>query len=174
MIYPVPLPIHLSIHFVLALLVGYLAYRRTKLFWLSMIAGVLGGFLIDVDHILEYIIVFHRFSFFGFTKGWQFLWSGRSYLIFHAWEYLPILLGAAYLLRRRRKVAIFIAVLAIAGFVHLVSDVFINQYPVKFYSITYRLSRDFQASELLPERNLLKNQAEYQEWYPEMAREAGK
>ena len=169
-----PLPLHLFIHFALAVLVGYLAYRRTKLFWLSIIAGVLGGFLIDVDHILEYIFVFHRFSMFGFVKGWQFLWSGKAYLIFHAWEYLPILLGAAYLLRRWRKISIFIAVLAVAGFVHLTSDVFINQYPVKFYSLNYRLAHNFQGIELLPGSNLVKNQADYQLWYPQMAKEANR
>ncbi|MFZ4648251.1 MAG: hypothetical protein ACOYMB_01295 [Patescibacteria group bacterium] len=169
-----PLWLHLSIHFLLAVLVGWIFWRASKFRCLSFIAAIMGGFLIDVDHIIEYIIVFHRFSFYGFINGWQFLWSGKSYLIFHAWEFLPILLLLAYLLRRRQKIAIFLAVLAAAGAVHLATDCLINRYPLEFYSLDHRLLHRFSAQELIPAQNMELNQWYYQKWFGEMEREAVK
>ncbi len=167
-----PLYLHLSIHFLLAVLVGWIFWHASKFAWLSFVAAIMGGFFIDVDHIIEYIMVFHKFSFVGFFNGWQFLWSGKNYLIFHGWEYLPILLLLAYLLRRRQKIAVFLAVLAAAGAVHLASDCLINRYPPEFYSLNYRLSRNFSAAELIPAQNLEWNNQEYQKWFEEMKREA--
>ncbi|MCX6795261.1 MAG: hypothetical protein NT165_00820 [Candidatus Falkowbacteria bacterium] len=167
-----PLWLHLLTHFLLAVLVAWIFYRASKLRWISFTAAIMGGFFIDVDHIIEYLIVFHRFTLQGFFYGWQFLWSGKSYLIFHAWEYLPILLLLAYFLRHYRKVAIFIAILAGAGAVHLVTDCFINQYPAEFYSINYRLAHNFSAEELVPPKNLILGREEYQKWYPEMKLES--
>jgi hypothetical protein len=169
-----PLWLHLLTHFLLAVLVGLIFWRASKLFWLSLIAAIIGGFLIDVDHLIEYWIVFHRFSWFGFLNGWQFLWSGKNYLIFHAWEYLPILLLGAFLLRRRQKIAVFLAVLAAAGFIHLVTDCFINQYSPKFYSLSYRFVYHFSAQDLLPASNLELNNYYYQKWFGEMEQEINK
>ena len=53
-----PLALHLGIHFALAVLSGYLlgSYFNNKK--LGVIFGILGGFLIDLDHVLEYFLVF--------------------------------------------------------------------------------------------------------------------
>lgn len=166
-----PLWLHLLIHFSFAVFVGWTFYRASKLFWVCFLAGILGGFLIDVDHVIEYFLVFHNFSFLGFINGWQFLWSGKNYLIFHAWEYLPFFLILAYLIRRWQKIAIFLAVFSIAGAVHLASDCLINEYSPRFYSLIYRSSQGFSAEKLLPARNLELNRKEYQKWFEAMKKE---
>ena len=145
----IPLYLHLSIHFSLAVLTGYLAGRYFKNIWLGIIVGIAGGFLIDLDHALEYLLVYNwHFNLGYFFDGRQFLLSEKLRLLFHAWEYVPILLGAAYLFRNHKTVKIILITLALAGTVHLLSDVVINQVPLKFYSLSYRASENFEMKNL--------------------------
>ena len=173
-----PLSLHLSLHFVLAILVALVFWhftgRNKKFLWFFLIAAILGGFLIDVDHAIEYLLVFGRFSLFGFLHGWEFLWSGKNILIFHAWEYVPIFLILAFLLRRYKKISLSLLVFTIAALAHLVSDCFINGFTPEFYSISYRAAHNFSAQEILPARNLQWDQEQYQKWLPEMQREASR
>lgn len=173
-----PLSLHLTIHFLVAVAIGFIFWLATgknkKFLWFCLIAAILGGFLIDVDHIIEYIIVFHRFSLIGFLHGWEFLWSGKNILIFHAWEYVPLFLVLAFLLRRYKKISLSLLVFTIAAFAHLVSDCFINGFTPEFYSITYRASHNFSAQEILPAANLEWDKKQYQKWLPEMEREANR
>lgn len=146
----IPLSLHLSIHFLLALLSGLLAgyYFRERL--VSILAGIAAGFLIDLDHVLEYLLVFKgRFNFQYFFEGRQFLTSEQLNLWFHAWEFVPLLLIIAWLFRRQRVVKIIAITMAFAGAVHLATDVVINQVSPKFYLLGYRASRDFQMKNLM-------------------------
>lgn len=153
-----PLPIHLSIHFLLAVLTGYLFGRYFNRVWLGIIAGVCGGFLIDLDHILEYFLVFGpQFNLFYFLDGRQFLFSGKIHLFFHAWEYAPIFLLIVYFLRRYRTMQVFLLTLTFAALVHISSDCVINNYPPRNYSLLYRYQQRFSAKKLL-------NFAQYQEY----------
>ncbi len=147
------LPIHLSIHFLMAVLSGLaigLYFRKEADWRLGLLAGVLGGFLIDLDHVLEYFFVFGlNFNLNKFLDGYQFLTSDKIFLVFHAHEYFPILLLASYLSRKKKALSIFLLALGFAGFVHLISDSFINNYPLRNYSIIYRASKNFSAPALL-------------------------
>ena len=148
-----PLPLHLSIHFAMAVLSGLaigISFRRFVDWRLGLMAGILGGFLIDLDHVIEYFLVFgSHFNLQYFLEGRQFLISDKVRLVFHAYEYFPLLLVLAYLLRQKKKVAIFLLALAFSGLVHLVSDSFINNYPPRNYSIIYRASKQFSTPDLL-------------------------
>ena len=145
-----PLSIHLSIHFLVAVLVGYSASLYFKKRSITFIAAIIGGFFIDLDHVLEYFLYYGpHFNLNYFLTGREFLLSDKIHLFFHAWEYIPILLLVSYFLRKRRNLAIFVFTLCLAGSFHLVSDVFINKYPFKFYSISYRASQNFLSSNLL-------------------------
>ncbi|MFA6194702.1 MAG: hypothetical protein WC719_03090 [Patescibacteria group bacterium] len=162
----ISLPLHIAIHFIIAVLAGLAVGFYFKKPWLGIIAGVMGGFLIDLDHVLEYFFIFGpHFDLSYFMEGRQFLISNKIILIFHAWEYIPILLGVAWLLRRRKNVSIFLLALTFGGIVHLVSDSFLNNYPPRNYSIVYRASNDFSASVLL--------NSEQQRWYDELRQELG-
>jgi hypothetical protein len=142
--------LHLLIHFILAVLSGYLIGRFFNREKLGIIFGILGGFLIDLDHVLEYFMVFGaRFNIVYFLESRQFLISDKIRLIFHAWEYLPLLLFIAFLFRKKEGVKVALVTLAIAGSIHLVSDVFINNYYFRYYSIVYRYQQDFEAKKLL-------------------------
>lgn len=134
----------------MAVFSGYLVGRYYKNIWLGVLAGFLGGFLIDLDHVLEYFFVFGlTFNFTYFFSGRQFLTSDKVYLIFHAWEWLLVLGGVAYLLRKKLALKVFFLALSLAVLVHLTSDVLINGFPIKFYSIIYRGTHNFSAPALL-------------------------
>ena len=153
-----PLPIHLSIHFLLAVLMGYLVGKKFNKISLGIIAGVSGGFFIDLDHILEYFLVYGpHFNLFYFLDGRQFLLSGQIHLWFHAWEYVPILLLIVWLVRCKKALSVFLLALALGAFVHIGSDCVINNYPPRNYSVTYRYSQNFSAKKLL-------NAPQYQEY----------
>ena len=148
----IPLPLHIFIHFSMAVLTGYFCGKYFKNIFLGIIAGVLGGFLIDFDHILEYLLVYDwHFNLVHFFEGRQFLYSEKIHLWFHAWEYFPLLLLLAYFLRKYKKLKIFLITLAIAGAVHLLSDSVINIVPPKFYTLSYRASQDFSMKNLSSE-----------------------
>lgn len=145
-----PLPLHLSIHFFLALLVGYLVGRYFHKPWAGLIGGLLGGFFIDLDHVLEYFLVFGpHFNLSDFFNGRQFLVSGQIHTWFHAWEYVPILAFIAWAVRRRPVFVAFFLALTIGVFVHLVSDCLINHYPPRNYSLIYRYEVNFAVDKLL-------------------------
>ncbi|MFA5155034.1 MAG: hypothetical protein WC453_01225 [Patescibacteria group bacterium] len=148
--FPLPLPIHLSIHFILAVLVGYLAGKRFNQVKWGIIGGVLGGFFIDLDHVLEYLLVFGpHFNPIYFLEGRQFLTSDQIHIWFHAWEYVPLILLAAWLLRLKKVVAAFLVALTLGGLIHMFSDALINEYPLRNYSLIYRYEQGFSAKKLL-------------------------
>jgi len=154
----IPLPIHLFIHFALAIAVGYVVGRAFKKPELGIMFGILGGFFIDLDHVLEYFLVFGlRFNIFDFLDGRQFLASGLVRSWFHAWEYIPGLLLVAWLVRKNKTAVTVILALTLGGAVHLATDSLINNYPLRNYSLVYRYQVDFQAERLL-------NSEQYQEF----------
>lgn len=146
----IPLYLHLMIHFSLAVLVGFLIGQLCHWRWGGLVGGILGGFLIDLDHVLEYFLVLGwRFNFNDFIDGRQFLISDRVHLYFHAWEYIPLLLLTVYILRKKRALIIILLALTFSGFVHLISDCFINNYPLRNYSIIYRWRSQFAVEHIL-------------------------
>ena len=162
----ISLPLHIAIHFVFAVLAGLVVGFYFKKPWIGIIGGVMGGFLIDLDHVLEYFFIFGpHFNLVYFMEGRQFLISNKILLILHAWEYAVILFAAAWFLRRRRNIYIFLLALACGGMVHLVSDCVLNGYPPRNYSIVYRASQGFSASALL--------NPEQQAWYDQLRQELG-
>ncbi len=154
-----PLSLHLLIHLFLAIIVGYFSGRLFKKPALGILFGIIGGFFIDLDHVLEYFLVFGpHFSLTYFSQGRQFLVSDKVHLFFHAWEYVPLLLISAYLLRKKKIIALILVSLALAGGIHLLSDSIINQEPLKFYTMSYRASVNFSAPRLMSAEAYEKNQ----------------
>jgi hypothetical protein len=162
------LPVHLSIHFLMAVLSGLLiglCFKKEIDWRLALLAGILGGFLIDIDHVLEYFFVFGpTFNLSYFIEGREFLVSDKIRLVFHGFEYFPLLLFFSYLFRRKKNLSIFLLTLAFALFVHLISDSFINNYPPRNYSIIYRASKGFSAPALLSVEQY-SNNLELKAWF---------
>lgn len=142
---------HLLIHFIIAALSGILcSYIFKGPVLLGLLIGIMGGFLIDLDHVLEYFIVFGlKFNISSFFKSHQFLKSDKIYLVFHAFEYFSVLIVLSYFFRHNQFLSFVLITLAMSGLVHLLSDCVINNYPLKNYSIIYRASRNFSALKLL-------------------------
>lgn len=153
-----PLPIHLLIHLTLALLTGYIAGRHFNNIKLGLLCGFLGGFLIDLDHVLEYFLVYgFHFNLIYFFQGRQFLLSDQIHLWFHAWEYVVLFLFLAWIFKKRKIVETVLVTLALAISVHLLSDSLINQCPPKFYSLMYRAENSFSAAKLMRPEDYQKN-----------------
>lgn len=145
-----PLSLHLAIHLYLAILTGYLAGKYFKNILLGIIVGICGGFFIDLDHVLEYFLVFNwQFDLYNFLDGRQFLVSDKIHLWFHAWEYIFILLLLSWFFRNNKILKIILVTLSLAMSVHLLTDTIINKVPLKFYTIIYRANRGFEAINLM-------------------------
>lgn len=153
-----PLSLHIFIHFVLAILIGYLCGRHFKQVSLGVMLGFIGGFLIDLDHVLEYLLFFNwHFDLWGFLAGRQFLLSDQIHLWFHAWEYIIVLLLGAWIFKKYKILELVLFTLAVAMSVHILSDSFINNFPLKYYSLSYRAEMNFAAEKLLSPEEYLKN-----------------
>jgi membrane-bound metal-dependent hydrolase YbcI (DUF457 family) len=153
-----PLPLHLLIHFVLAVLVGFLIGKHCKKVELGIIVALAGGFLIDIDHLLEYFLVFgFNFNLEYFLEGREFLVSNQIHLWFHAWEYVILLLSLAWLFKKSKVLETILVVLAFSIFIHLLTDSLINHYQLKYYSIFYRQELNFAAEKLLSPEEYFKN-----------------
>jgi hypothetical protein len=147
----IPLPRHLSIHFFSSLFVGVIGSFFGGNLLLNVAASLAGGFFIDLDHVLEYFLVYKRFDLKGFFKGKQFLESGRTRLYFHGWEY--ILPGIIIIYWLKSFPLFFFATLCfvLAAVVHLISDCYINSCPWRFYSFLYRRNLGFWTKNLSSE-----------------------
>lgn len=145
-----PLYLHLIIHFFWAISVGLVVGHVCGWKLGGVIGGISGGFFIDLDHVLEYFLVFGwHLNISNFIDGWQFLVSEQVHLYFHAWEYIPLLLLIAYYFRKKRALVIIVLALVSGGFVHLVSDCLINHYPLRNYSISYRARAGYAVNSIL-------------------------
>ncbi len=154
-----PLSIHLFIHFSLAVLSGYLAGKYFKNIKLGILTGIVGGFLIDMDHVLEYLLVFNfHFNILYFLEGRQFLTSDQLHLWFHAWEYVPVLTLIGLLFRKKKIIKIIFFTLAFSMAVHLATDMVINRCSFNFYTLTYRAQHNFSARELMSPESYQKNE----------------
>ncbi|MCG8431533.1 MAG: hypothetical protein MJA29_10225 [Candidatus Omnitrophica bacterium] len=106
---------------------------------------VLGGILIDVDHFIDYALVFKsKFHLRKFLLS-DYLKSGKIYIILHSWE-LIILLGAVSLLTD--SYGLFLLSLSMA--MHLGIDSIQRMNPL-LYFLVVRILRRFDASVLVPE-----------------------
>lgn len=149
----IPLPIHLSIHVILSLLVGLLVWIIWKKPALSFLGAILGGVLVDLDHFIDYFLAFGiHWNLEYFNNGYQFLKTDKIYIFFHGWEYVIILLLATILAKNKCFKTIFFSV-ALGLFFHLCADVLIDRMPPSSYSIVYRAENHFDAQKLVYPEN---------------------
>lgn len=141
--------LHLSIHLSFALLVGFIVFRIWRKSTASFMGGALGGFLIDLDHLIDYFLAFgFNFKPDYFINGYQFLKSDKIYVLFHGWEYVIILMVIAVAVKNLKLKSLVFA-LALGAFFHLSADVIINNASVKFYSIIFRSKNRFEVEKIV-------------------------
>jgi len=131
---------HLFIHLSFSLLVGLIFGQ----FW----PALLGGFFIDVDHLIDYFLAFGlKFNPKYFFKGYQFLKSDKIHIFFHGWE---IVIGGILLAFFVPKtLATVLLAFSVSLFVHLWLDVYIDKLPAKSYFLLYRLGHHFNLKYLV-------------------------
>lgn len=152
------LPLHILMHFVLALTVGFFVGGFFQKRDWGVFVAFFGGFLIDLDHLLEYFLVFGwQFNLTYFLEGREFLLSDKIHLWFHAWEYVILFLGLGFIFKKRKILEATFIVLAFSIAVHLISDSLINRYQLKYYSLAYRAEARFAAEKLLSPDDYLQN-----------------
>jgi len=117
--------------------------RDPRTLLLSLVFGV----LVDLDHFVDYWYAEGRLRFdlrtFLAARYWRR--SGRIFILFHAFEYLPLLFlfWQGY---KGRKWAIA-ATAAMSS--HVLADHFINELKPLGYFLLYRLAHGFRSEEIL-------------------------
>lgn len=120
----------------------------------ALTAGIIaGGFLIDVDHVVDYVLVerrreLHPAAFLRYYLGGQ---AKRIVLALHSYELLALLALASWATDSPLGWGAVLGML-----LHLPLDIVFNgklvtRSLVPFYSFTYRWRRDFLASRLVGE-----------------------
>ncbi len=126
-------------HGLLALPVGYILWRETKS-WRYVAAYFLSVYLIDLDHLFEYLVYSHGvLDLYEFVKLDYFYTKGTIYLIFHAWEWLIPLLYISI----KRGWKSYITAITLGILIHLIWDIHNVEGRAWFYSIIFRALRGF-------------------------------
>lgn len=140
--------IHESVHILCSLIVGAVAYKFYKSYWV-FIASFATGLFLDVDHLFDY---FHfrgfHFSLSEFATGSYFIPSGKILLPFHGFEW-AILLGLISLIiymaktANRQKIITVLLTLAASLCLHLIYDTLYYGPDPGTYFIIYRFIHHF-------------------------------
>jgi len=170
--------LHLTIHFLLSILAGYVVFRFWDKKWRvgtrterlgrsgtgAIIGGILGGFFIDLDHLIDYFLVFGwKFNLNYFLKGWSFAKSDYIYIFFHSWE-LVLLLLIIFLILKKGLVKTFTLALALGMCAHLFTDYTMTGAPASLYFLTHRAKNEFKIEKLFPPEDY-QSHLEDREWF---------
>lgn len=126
-----------SSHLIASAVVSTSIYMQTKSETVSIVS-FLSGFLIDIDHCIDYV---REYGFKTDVKEFFRIFHEtrfkKLFLVFHAWEWLPLLLFLAWFYQWNEIIlGVFIGV-----FHHLILDQFANGFSVWGYSIIYRAKK---------------------------------
>ncbi|MFZ2193143.1 MAG: hypothetical protein WAV31_02780 [Candidatus Moraniibacteriota bacterium] len=144
---------HISIHIFVSLCVGLIVWRIWRKFFCALSFALVGGFLIDFDHFIDYYLAFGwDWKWLYFRNGYEFLKSGKVYVLFHGWEYVVILILLACLFKNKYLKTVFFS-LALGLFFHLVTDVIVDKTPIKSYFLTYRIKNNFENKQIINDMN---------------------
>lgn len=149
---PSGLFLHELIHIVLSAAAAAVCYflaqkekkkLRRELFLMGMLGALAGGFFVDLDHGIEYLLAYgldiDLNAFFG---GHMFVVLDKIYVLGHAWEWI-ILLGWWAKHAKHKPLKYFLVGLALGLFTHLVFDQYSNHINKFGYSIIYRIAVGF-------------------------------
>lgn len=126
-------------------------------------AAFIGGVLVDLDHLVDYVIAFGTsFDLNFFLKGYQFLKNDKIFVPLHAWEWIPLLLLLYILLKRQhlehrvkltKYIVTFLLAFTLGLSSHLFIDTFSNKLILHGYSIIYRALNNFEVEKLVTEEH---------------------
>ena len=133
----------ITIYFIYAGKMKLSQKKRSLILLLCIMAGLLGDFFIDLDHLIDYFLLFGAsFHLDQFIKGTQFALSGKNYVFFHAYEY-PIILFIIARFIKQKVFKMCVLAFALGLLLHLIVDVNQNGMIIPAYSIIYRILHNF-------------------------------
>lgn len=125
---------------------GAVFWAKSRDPW-TMVLSLAFGVFVDLDHLIDYWYSEGRICFdahtFLRTRYWQK--SGRLFVLFHAFEYLPIVFLVWHAFKGRRWAVAATAAMSS----HLLADHLVNELKPLGYFLLYRLAHGFKADELL-------------------------
>ncbi|MCF7917229.1 MAG: hypothetical protein K9L61_05570 [Candidatus Omnitrophica bacterium] len=133
----------LIIHVIISSEIFLIVYFKTgELFYL--VPAILGGILIDTDHLIDYIIQFRGLSF---KKILAFPYKKRKniYLFLHSWELVILGVSLSFFYN-----SLFWQVFSCSWGLHLLVDNIDGAKAKGFlhYFFTYRLTKEFKTEKL--------------------------
>jgi hypothetical protein len=112
--------------------------------WFYVAMSLFLGFLVDVDHTLDYIREEGKFDMADmFVKSYVGNFN-YLYVIFHAYEYIPIAWIAGYFMHNYT----FSIVFTVAYLSHMIPDQLMNNVRPWGYFITYRIMKKFVMTDI--------------------------
>lgn len=138
-----------GLHIFFSGLSGFIAWRifgqsDKKSLVFSIFFALLSGVFIDLDHFFDHFLTFgFNFNYDYFIKGEYFLRSGKTYIVFHGFEYV-IILGILSIFLQDKKKKMILTSLMLSMFFHLIVDILLFSIPIKNYFILYRIFHYFR------------------------------
>lgn len=128
-------------HLFFSLLAGSLVGFFCRNYY-SIPVAFLSGFFVDADHLIDYGIYkkFRKFNLSEFLSGKFFDKSGKVYVFFHGFEYVPVLIVMGVVFSNLSW--LFLS-LGLSLFFHLCFDTIHNRTKRQSYFFTFRLINHF-------------------------------
>jgi hypothetical protein len=110
----------------------------------SFFGGLFTTVFMDLDHLIDYFLYKKDISMniHEFLSSKYFTVSGRSFVLFHGWEFLLVPL-LVYFISKNTKLKIIALGIFVGLLAHLVFDTWDNHLPFTFYFFTNRLVNRF-------------------------------
>lgn len=138
----------LAAHTLSSLIIGLLFWKvfgqkSTRSLLFCLFFAFLTGLFIDVDHLFDY---FHAYGFVLdihlFFAAKYFAQTGYNFVFFHGFEYV-IILGVSACCTKRKETKLYLSILAVSLFIHLLIDMYLAGISFQEYFILYRLLHGF-------------------------------
>lgn len=134
-------------HVVFSLLAGLIAWKlygtkNKESLITALIFAFLSGVLIDLDHFIDYFLIYGLHFDSAILIHLEMLQkTGKSYVFFHAYEYV-IILSLAALLAKDKPKKLALTALTLGMLFHLGVDILFGV-PFNLYFLTFRIVNHF-------------------------------
>jgi len=133
--------VHASVYLLIALIVIHI-FKPEIFPHKNMLLGLLVTIGMDADHLVEYYLYKKSlvFSLKEFIDLNYFELLGKTYLFLHAWEWIILLFIAHFILKKKYKFILFVA---LGMFAQLLVDSLSYGFDLRVYFITFRYLNNF-------------------------------
>ena len=134
-------------HIIFSLLAALIAWKlydpnNKESLIIGLIFAFFSGVLIDLDHLIDYFLTYGlHFDYNLFIHPEMLQKTGKSYVFFHAHEYVILLSLAARLVKDKTKKLVLTA-LTLGMLFHLGVDILLGV-PFNLYFLTFRILNHF-------------------------------